>query len=372
MLKSGHVLCHVCGKVFTDACYGSSKHRDRLILKQTLFQEFFLEPLNSKTDVKYQLMTGKAELGDGMPDFIEVKADNEVVGFTRCCPHCSTLTFMPRYWGTVPSYVVTVAAMPGEGKTCLYRAMATDFNLSNLASAGYPWHLSASQMPLGTDNKPARTTLDSTGATNFFEIRAKGDSIGNGPPRAMILFRDSPGELFDAHAADPNHAFFQFLRKHDHYPGPDALIFLHSAEKSDDTLLDVYNTLHGRITRWPYTAVVITHVDKVDKWTQQAGDGTQVILMDKSTFPVCLTYDMDYYKPDLVEQRRALQDYIVRSRYHRMFNKDFNVIGSRNQCFLVKSCHQEADGELNYSQPINVMDPVIWLVNNCLFQEEVL
>lgn len=371
MLKSKHVLCPVCGEVFTEACYGNHKRRERLILKHNMLQEFYVEPLSGDTATSYKLQSHKMDISDGMPERIRVQVDEgKPEEFSRCCPKCSTLTLMPRYWGKVPSFVVCVAAMPGEGKTCLYTAMATSGNLSALASAGYPWRLTTTQMETGVNMTAAHTPMDSIGATKVFHIRAREDLDENQPPLANILFRDSPGELFERGKGNSDNAFFKFLQKHDAYPGPDALIFLHSAEKSDDSLVHVYATLRDSIPKWPPTAVVVTHADKIRNWTQTAGDGTQVPLLTEHTFPVCQPgiAGSGYYAPSQVNRRRTLQDSIIRRHYYSMFNKDFPIIGDHTRCFLVKSCYQDAEGKLQYDLPINVMDPVIWLLNDCLLQ----
>ena len=371
MLKSKHVLCPVCGEVFTEACYGNHKRRERLLLKHSVLQDFFVDPLSGDTSTVYTLDSGKMDIQDGMPERIRVKVgDGKPEEFSRCCPKCSSLTIMPRYWGKVPSFVVCVAAMPGEGKTCLYTAMSTNANLSVLASAGYPWRLTTSQMETGMNMTAAHTPLDSIGATKVFHIRSRNDLDENRPPLANILFRDSPGELFEKGKGSLDNPFYKFLQKHDAYPGPDALIFLHSAEKPDDNLVHVYATLRDSIPHWPHTAVVVTHADKIRKWTQLSGDSTQVSLMDDHTFPVCPPgiAGSGYYAPNLVRRRRQLQDSIVRSRYYSMFNKDFPITGEHTRCFLVKSCYQDAEGKLQYDHPINIMDPVIWLLNDCLLQ----
>ena len=135
-------------------------------------------------------------------------------------------------------------------------------------------------------------------------------------------------------------------------------------------LFSVYATLRDSIPHWPHTAGVVTHADKIRKWTQLSGDSTQVSLMDDHTFPVCPPgiAGSGYYAPNLVRRRRQLQDSIVRSRYYSMFNKDFPITGEHTRCFLVKSCYQDAEGKLQYDHPINIMDPVIWLLNDCLLQ----
>lgn len=369
MLDAKYVLCPVCGEVFTEACYGSTKHRERLLLKRNLLQKYYVEPLGGEAKETYDLVFEKTNLLDGMPEQIWVKVDRGAPEeYVRCCPKCSNLTPMPRYWGKVRSYVVCVAAMSGEGKTCLYNAMATVDNLSTLACADYPWRLTTMEMEDGKNKEGAATAVTSPGATRVFHIRARDDLDERQPPLANILFRDSPGELFDKTKPKRDNPFFNFLKTRKNYPGPDALIFLHSAEKDDANLLQVYATLKEHISAWPATAVVITHADKIQSWTQQTLDGTNVKLMDKDTFPECPKGlpGADYYSPNRVDQRRMLQDFIVRSHYFHLFHKDFPLTGKHSCCFLVKSCYQDSSGKLQYDHPINIMDPVIWLLNDCI------
>ena len=368
MIKAGTVLCPVCGHLFKEACYGHGERLERLVLKKGIagggwfVEEYHEDKREALSSARYELKTARSDIADGMPERIEVSVNSEKAEiYHRCCPHCEDMTIIPKHWGKVPSYVVCVAGLGQEGKTCLLTAMATGANLAALAGRGYRSKLTTAELEENTG--AAITTMkDSIGATKVFQIWETGKDASH--LVANVMFRDGAGELYKKE--ERNHPIHRFLKARGDYPDPDAFMLIHSAKANSKMLGDICNFIHDEVDgKWPVTAYVLTHVDEVGEWKLPCEDGTEVPIKLQGTFPPCNTRlpaaANSYYERDNVLPRWTLQDMLVRGKYP-ILAQDLNFAHAPSRGFLVKSCVKEGE-RLNYDYPINVMDPALWILN---------
>jgi hypothetical protein len=328
---------------------------------------------NSDTEISYELLTKKQDLGSGLPDQIEVRIRNgtdvRTKKYTRYCPKCVSIqTVLPTGWGMVPTFVVCVVGHRSQGKTSLLKALALTQNLATLGRAGYHQTIKPKELNGSLVEMSEMTVVNSLGATQIVEVRRKNEN-GESVVLANVLFRDIAGELFEGNAEE--HPAWNLMSAHDDYPGPDAFLFVHSAanvgETGEEKAVDVYNILNRKNNKWPICGFVLTHMDEVKSWTTRPfeGHGSSVPVLDQDTFEPYYPSDVRYYAPERVIPRIKLEDVLVRQKFS-LYDWHRQQCGPQNaKGFLVKSCAGIPGNseQVSYDAPINVMDPFIYILN---------
>lgn len=379
MLKAGTCICPRCGKIFRMAYYynapaaiGARLSYSRQTGSYRVDPYFPDDPARTASPgFSLQLDTRIGRNDHGVPHSITVirqmdgSSEKEELLMLHSCPVCRHYnTVLPRHYGIYPLYVIALAGLTSAGKSAWLTAIANPNNLARLNEAGYTMHLEPASYS-GGEIKAEPTVPGSIGRTTYLVIN---DREGNGV--AGVLLRDFSGELF-APARESSEGgsydwqnyssdWATFAAQGSEYDGPDLFFIVDSAVKSgkhSDQETSAYNTLRSNadLTGKP-VGLILTHVDKLmEEKPGHPGDSTKTVpLIDSKTFAVNAGYRMRQLVP-----RMALQDYIV-TRYHNLARLLSGTGGYRG--FLVKSCENRGDVQ-NFSNPINVLDPLIWALN---------
>lgn len=380
MIPVREIMCPVCGELFTEACYGSSRNRERLLLNHRGLPGLYTYSLTamnppspksksspSVAKAVYTLEEGSLDGTVTTPDIIRVRKDDDddIYEFRRCCPHCSVLTELPVGWGKLPSYVVVTLGLSGEGKSSLLQVLDRVENQRALAQCQPHICLDTPELNLGKDVLMEVTGVDSPGATNVVTIRTP-----SGRPIANVLFRDVAGEIFSQRRLS-DYKVYNFFRAHGSYPGPDAFMLVHSATQTQELLMQVYNYINNLLSGlhqpWPLTACVITHLDQItgeNVWRHSNSAGKPLVVLDEKTFPSFngqLPHH-GYYSKDRLINRMVLQNSLVRSHYSLLDPSMKRLPHARG--FLVKSCVGSGETTADFTEPINALDPFLWLLNS--------
>lgn len=372
MLKTGTMICPVCGQIFHEVYYSNSNSAGGVLLKKSTGLldggSYFLEPTFSDGKQHVLELVTPQELirqNHGIPDTLELTIDGEYAKYSRYCPKCKNRrTPLHHGWGRVPIFVIPVVGNTTAGKSSLLHAIATTKNIGALGRAGYPFTLNPSLVTNMTADQEV-TPITSTGNTQVLALQIPG---GDGQSTLChILFRDVAGELFNKRLEE--HEAWNLLSAHGEYPGPDAFLFVHSAIEHENVAIDVYNQLRQHIESlsrsWPATGFVLSHVDMVNWTAYDDTDRYELPVLDKNTFKICTTKRPGYYKPGTLLPRMALEDDLVEKHFDLYATHRSLTNTQKSQGFLIKACEPDpADAtQANYEKPINVLDPILWVLS---------
>lgn len=375
MIQAGLCICPRCGGMFKEAYYNDGKSTNGVLLNYTPLGKYhavsYPEP-----GTNYEIVSSEAHMESGLPDYIEVRNiegnESEKRRLYRYCPKCrETQTALVKGWGTVPTFVVCVVGNREQGKTSLLSALSKTMNLCALGEAGYENFVMTTELHGALVESPTVTVVDSLGATQIVSVtKRNGNGENNNTTLANILFRDVAGELFDMERDVKDHPAWDLIAPHDEYPGPDAFLFVHSAAKvgndGEEKATAVYNLLNNHIRNWPVCGFVLTHLDEIKKWTEApyGEPNKNVTILDQETFLPYNVSDVRYYSPQTLLPRMKLEDMLAKKKFmlyavHRHHYGSENAMG-----FLVKSCESiVGTNKVTYDSPVNVMDPIIYILN---------
>lgn len=369
MIQAGRCICPRCGSLFSEAYYNDGTSTNGVLLTYSPMGKYsavsYPEP---GTD--YELVSRDADMKSGLPDYIRVRevagSESETRKLFRYCPKCrTTQTALVKGWGTVPTFVVCVVGNRSQGKTSLLSALSKSMNLVALGNAGYKNSVISTELSGKMKETPTVTVVNNLGATQIVAVKRDDTLLAN------ILFRDVAGELFDKERGAKDHPAWDLIAPHDEYPGPDAFLFVHSAANvganGEEQATEVYNLLNSHIREWPVCGFVLTHLDEIRKWTEvPCGEPDKnVTILDPDTFLAYTETDERYYSPQVLLPRMKLEDMLVQKKFmlymlHRQHYGANNAMG-----FLIKSCENVAgtNDQVSYKSPVNVMDPIIYILN---------
>lgn len=374
MIPAGKTFCPVCGSVFTEVFYKTGTKSTGVFLKRyPLSRKLDIEPYDPSQGTtpteNIQLISPQHTDGDDIPAYIKVQfeGDSQPLTLLRCCPKCKkkTTALYPDY-GKYPLFVIVAMGTVGAGKTAWLGATGYSRNHSAVNSAKFPYVLDSVTLSSSTQQAEA-TILDSRGNTKLIRIRSRKDNR----VVADVLLLDSAGELFD-NVTPENQKLWDFLAKNEDFPGADAFVFLQPADAHSAAGETLFNNCYSNgIFENKPLAVVGNRLDKMLESKQfptvkDLSKNNKVPLFNEHTFCTPTSY-----QPDIMFPRMALEHTIASQLIPYALHSEFIDA----QGFLVQSCvdktvtKKDAAGqeteclERNYDCSMNVMDPLLWILN---------
>jgi hypothetical protein len=374
MIPAGKIFCPVCGSVFTELFYkNGTKSTGALLMRHPFTNLLDVKPYDPSSSTtpseEITLITPKHLDGNEFPEHIKVqfKGDTEPLTMLRCCPKCTkqTTALYPEY-GKYPLFVVMAMGDVGAGKTAWLGATGYISNLAAVNQANYPYALDSVTLSTSTQQSEA-TILDSRGNTKLLRIKSRNDKR----VVADVLLLDSAGELFK-NICPENTKLWDFLAKNPDFPGADAFVFLQPADAHSTAGEKMFNGCYskGVFTNKP-VAVVVNRLDKILESNQVPA------VQDISKTKMVPWFSADTfdsptsYLPEKMCFRMTLEHAVATQLLSYALQSEF----VNSQGFLVQSCvdkkvtKKDDAGrdipflERNYDHSINVMDPLLWVLN---------
>lgn len=425
MLNAGTSLCVYCGRTMEKAYYYNADNSLWVILGKTLLGKYGVQQIwpegferDESEEYKYfKLTTGIKGSESAIKDSIEVSytvVKDDVNGnktetnfnsqkFKRCCPHCcnesnakNNQSVIRDIWpgmGEVPTYVIAVIGDRAVGKSSWLQALGC---VKNQISVKYEYMIKTVELESSRKVFGQSTQLFQDGKSKMLIISTRGDDARH---VANVLFLDFPGEIFDKNnrAAFEQSPAYRLFTGTESYSGVDAVIFMDDANEDDDrNVIKAYNSVaeFGLLKNKP-VAYVLNKIDlrmkalqKKRNETSDAGSELMLSILTEDTFKCG---DQDYSKSVLLP-RICLETAIATKL--RSFVEYIISNNSRSAGFLIKSAEPIKQGNssdskalggtdisLNrsdeapdaskndegfyndFEKPINVMDPLIWILN---------
>lgn len=388
MIEAGKTFCPFCVRVHKDAYYSNEDCNWGVRLKRRWGKyEIETEDFGEDTipDGKLSLIPFDSE-DDTLPEMIQVKLSasdgEEELMLYRHCPICARKgqhREVNYILGKYPTFVIAMIGDRSAGKSAWLDAIATVGNTRAVNAAGYVHELDYATVAKKRE-KPGATKLESRGCSKILAIRDRQDG---GRVVAVVYLVDVAGELYDTTrktegaGVSKKQLIWKLMNRNEDYPGADAYIFVESAvEKHGDdeySADQIYADLKGPLLKGNPLAYVMTHLDQLIesdnfKKVRSQGDEMEYPVMTRDTFD--LKKPTVYTKKELLS-RVALEHAVVRA-YEPMA---LDHTAGPMKCFLVRSCSIETvkkigkDGVVmeelreNFSDSRNVMDPLIWILN---------
>lgn len=390
MIEAGKSFCPHCVGVHEGAYYSNADLNWGVWLKRAAFGKYKVEATNFKRDTplpKEVTLVPAANFERSIDVKVKQGEDDEhteSITLYRACPKCAeeknVYREMLREVGKYPTFVVGMIGEPAAGKSAWLDSIATLKNIAAVNDEEYLNRLSYITITV-PKKRPASTPVDSRGQTKLLEIKNRVDNR----TVALVYLVDVGGELYkmsrtenDMKNRSHQKTFVRkFLGGNGDYPGADAFIFVAPAvsknKVSDSVMsaLEIYSDLvmDGLVIGKPL-AFVMTHADELIEQNifqeiDAGGHTVRVPVMTKDTF----TKPTSYRWSDL-RGRVAVEHAIARAY-------DTPVLDTQNAItkgFLVQSCslikeeQETSEGKKNvlmedFSQNLNVMDPLLWVLN---------
>ena len=403
MLQAGYVFCHRCGNATQDAFYFNASTNAWVQLFRTItgrfvvtkytppYQQGKIDPAKAAGIHRFRFSPTNGRQVQGLQHKIRVECHSDkavqVLDFVRSCPFCvglkegwsSAVELLP-HLGDLPTFVIGVVGARTVGKSCWIHALSCPSNI-NVVNDSKNSTYSALGYTLGTSEWSEEQTdiinpnaLNERGKTRMMYIRKKSD--GSSHAVAQVLVMDFAGELFaenkqNEFESEAAHIF----RGGEGYSGVDAVVFMTDPlpEKSDYSLATTYHRARGEydLLQNKPIAFVMNKVDllidaKPQRHINNDPSLAEVPLLTEDTF---IRQDSDMYRKSELQARVALQTALLK-RIHPLVR----AISNETRCagFLVKSTDpfvamDPASGKkedmLNFGKSINVMDPLLWVLN---------
>ncbi|MBR7164975.1 MAG: hypothetical protein IKD18_01735 [Clostridia bacterium] len=384
MLNAGIVLCHKCGRVTSDAYYYHSTYNVWVQLKRKplggLYVEHFVPEYASDSknvDCRYSVLNRAARRGAqiGQDNFqhtikVDLTIDGDkkgTVSFKRCCPFCAEtgLNEIIMGMGDLPTYVIGVMGVRQVGKSCWIHALGCAENQN--AVNRFPHYLSSEAVEDSSSPRIDATQLNDMGKTKIITINKP--SRKGGIPVVAVLVLDFAGEIFeeDKEKEFEESSGYALLGGTEGYSGLDAVVVMDAPDSSnmnDPRFVAAFNRArkYGLLTGRP-VAYVFNQADRLfaNPPMQELSNRPdyQVPLLNKETF--CKT-SKDQYAKDKLLRRIKLQT-VLAGRHSALAPLIYQE-NPQSAGFFVKSTQPEEGGRvLNFKESINVMDPLIWILN---------
>ena len=378
MIGAGKYICPTCGNTMSRAFYMNETYGAGVLLVRNRFQKYVLEPCipgsnavdKAREEVDF-VLTDQNDLTDGMPDkiWVQDRKDGQrkkVMVLQHCCPACTdelgkplVMKFPPSF-GAIPTYFIAVVGAKESGKGSWLDAITSMNNQNNLQGAGFSCRIDPYQV-VGGREVITKTNLASPGNTKYLYL-AKNERPDQ--PYAMVILRDFAGELFDDEANLNKAAGVNMLGMLERL---DAILFLtdESTEEGQDARKDTFNWLKKYLSKKNgepvIMGVVLTHADIMLEEGRMTEKNPDIPLLTPHTF---LPDSPDSYRLNRLMQRIELEDMIA-----RQYSKAVNVMNAE-KCFIVKSAtprdktdEDEDEEENDFSNGINIYDPLLWVLN---------
>ncbi len=403
MLQAGYVFCHRCGHATEEAYYFNSKTATWVQLFRTLTGKFtvarYIPPYmkgeaantSAETVIKYRLAPTNENRAQGLQHEIEVEyyINNQrgVEKFVRACPFCvgqkaewNTVQSLLPGLGNLPTFVIAVVGARTVGKSCWIHAISSAYNINRVNEyrinsynySGYSlstedW--AREQSPLIKSTEP-----NERGKTRMMLIKKK---VGEKSVAvAQVLMMDFAGELF----AEGKENEFESEAAHIFkggagYSGVDAVVFMTDPkpERGNYSLATTYARAKGNydLLQNKPVAFVMNKVDMLidnpqKHYINDDENMPEVKMLTEHTFAY---QGADMYQKSYIQARVALQTSILK-HIHELVKAICNE--TRGRGFLVKSTEPydfydaetgKTEEMLDFKKSINVMDPLLWILN---------
>lgn len=388
MINAGSALCLKCGNILTEAYYFNSSSNAWVRLKKSGRKNFSVEEFipssksrtgctgfslnkNHKADVS--IMSDTIHV-----DFFEKGERAENKQFHRCCPECNGSEVFSKF-GLLPTYVIAVIGARTVGKTSWIKALSKINNQNKLLRRTYPYCIDSARWEI--DFKLIKATdLNDMGSTNLLTISKRGTRHTTKKAVANVLMLDFAGELFASTdkiedkqtRVEEYDRMCRLLRGTHDYNGADAVVFMDAPNSQFDPVVP-YNSVKelGVLEKKP-VAYVVNKVDMMfdnPPKVSLPGSDAKTDLFTSDTF--AHNADADIYKKSEIVPRVMLETYLA-SKYnelaHRILTENPHSAGFFIQTTDAVTDETSDDAPERHSDTgsdvsINVLDPIIWLLN---------
>ncbi len=410
MLQAGYVFCSRCGHATQDAYYHNAGQQLWVQLRRTMFGRFTVTkyvpphmqgtPEGADSRIKrVRLSSANINEAHRLQHTIDVRCYDgkkwEELTFVRSCPFCvgqrkewNQAAPIIELLGDLPTYVIAVAGARSVGKSCWIHALACPTNINrvngqrNNRNTHIGYLLGPAEHVDEVIPAPNPTQPNERGATSMLYIKKR--MVGaTAVPVAQVLVVDFAGELF----SDNNESDFDAEAAHifdggEGYSGVDAVVFMTDPNPQEGySLARTYERAKGSYNSFKEKPLAFV-MNKADMWVENPpmhhinGDVTlgEVPLLSEHTFA---RQDATIYGKEELQERVALQTYIlkkekalVRAICDEMRGAGFLVKSTKPFTKKVKVKNPITNEEretdvamVDFRESMNVMDPLIWILN---------
>ena len=392
MLQAGYVFCHRCGHATQEAYYFNSMLNSWVQLVRKVTGKFsvqkytpaYMENRSSGVDAdvikRVRLSATNTSNVQGLQHTISVECyvdqTMQVLEFVRSCPFCvgqkegwdSAVELLPNM-GDLPTYVVGVVGARTVGKSCWIHALSCPTNVNGVNNQGNNlrsysgYTLSTARWSNEQSAIISATELNERGITRMMRILKR---VGNGAqPVAQVLMMDFAGELF---AEDKKEEFessaAHIFRGGEGYSGVDGVVFMMDPlpEQNGYSLATTYHKPIAFVMNKADLLIEnppMYHIDNDE-------NNPAVPLLTEHTFS---RQGGDMYQKSVLQARVALQTMLLK-RIHPLVKSISNetrcggFILKSTEPYSIKNAETMAEEKmLDFSQGMNVMDPLLWILN---------
>lgn len=398
MLDVGTSFCRKCGCVSRGFYYHNSSTHLKVVLKRNAMNKFFVKPIVEKNSPTFEKVYLNQNIDKNNTMFystinVAVGAGNseQSYPYNRVCPGCGEYLANPDI-GLVPTYVIAVIGSPGAGKSSWINSIAHDKNLSKINAmvsehGGYVIETEGLQYPCLSK----KTDIGEDGCSRLVYITEQKTA----KKVAAVLFMDFSGELFQRKHKETfvSGVSSSVFSKSDGYNGVDAVVFLDSADQTEADAIETKNQLlNTNLLQTLPVAYILNKIDycfKTYPETELYNQDRRAPLFTPKTFSATALSSVS--RKDL-NRRTKLQTYLagkMRTTAEEIFRSNRHAKGflvktgeSRKATTTEISDYKKKNGNeqessltayaanaheiwsvIDYSDSINAVDPLLWLLN---------
>ncbi len=401
MLQAGYVFCHRCGHATQEAYYFNGQSNTWVQLRRKVTGKFVAVPYtppylvnaqaeaDADTITRVRLSPTNERQVQGLQHQISVECytakTRTVLDFVRSCPFCvgqragwnAVMPLIPGL-GDLPTYVIGVVGARTVGKSCWIHALSCPANVQRVNEQcgedrfGYlltSAHWANQQCSVLKPNE-----LNELGKTRIMGIRERSDRGGR--MVAQVLIMDFAGELFaEDHEEEFENSAARIFRGGEGYSGVDGVVFMTDPLPETDkyNLTTTFERTRGHyalLNNTPFCFVM----NKADLLIENPpcrhiNNNTQLPTLPLLTEHTFAEQTSKRYRKSVLQAQVALQTHLLKKRHPLV-----GVVAGETRCagFLVKSTTlvkptgpnaARQEPQLDFNDPINVMDPLLWLLN---------
>ncbi len=377
MLKAGECICRKCARKSEELFYFLDGDNLGVYLRKGKELELYdpdgsLEGVITELSLTPQANRFRGRIPNTLKiDYVKNGQVNSDATFYRGCPECYAKGEQVKIigMGDLPTYVIGIVGKRTAGKSSWIHSVQA--NVAKILEMGYPYYLSNETEREMQDNQKEATKVGQFGETGrMFISSAKKKGIDK--EVATVFLVDLAGEYFSKDSGNER-AFRQsseyiLLGGNEVFPGVDAVIFMDDAEDSGAGSVPVINAVRElNILRDRPVAYVLNKIDTRFNNKDIKFEEGSVSLASVDTFQKTNSHDLTREE---LKKRLALETHMVKMYRGDMVKRIF-LENSDSAGFVIKSCRpytkKNADGVeipmADYEDSINVLDPMIWILN---------